>query len=213
MLANDKRPLAVASIVLAAGRSSRMGEQHKLLAQVAKASLVARVVNASLQSDLVSTTVVVGHRAQDLKNELLGKDVVFVNSPNYKLGLAESLKAGLASLPAGIDGVMILLADMPFITFEHINTLILAFNPLAQKHIVVPKWQGRRGNPVLWPTHYIPMMMQLSGDRGARLLLREFSENVRSVAMPTDAVLVDVDTPAQLDCAQARGVATITRCS
>ncbi|MEH6568610.1 MAG: nucleotidyltransferase family protein [Halioglobus sp.] len=210
---DDKKPLAVASIVLAAGRSSRMGEQHKLLAQVAKASLVTRVVNASLQSDLVSTSVVVGHRAQDLKNELLGKEVVFVNSPNYKRGLAESLKAGLASLPTGIDGVMILLADMPFITFEHINTLILEFKPLAQRHIVVPKWQGRRGNPVIWPMHYIPEMMQLSGDRGARSLLHVFSENVHSVAMPTDAVLVDVDTPAQLDCAQARGVVTITRCS
>jgi molybdenum cofactor cytidylyltransferase len=205
MPVSDNGPLAVASIVLAAGRSSRMGERHKLLAQVGGASLVARVVDAALQSNLMSTSVVVGHRAHDLKKELLGKGVVFVSSPNYERGLAESLKEGLASLPAGIDGVMILLADMPFITFEHINALIVAFNPLAPRNIVVPVWQGRRGNPIIWPAHYIPRMMQLRGDRGARSLLQEFSENVHSVAMPTDAVLIDVDTPAQLDCALARG--------
>jgi molybdenum cofactor cytidylyltransferase len=205
MLVSDKKPLSVASIILAAGRSSRMGEQHKLLAQVGGASLVARVVDAALTSNLVSTSVVVGHRAHDLEHALFAKDVVFVNSPNYARGLAESLKAGLASLPPGIDAVMILLADMPFVTGEHINALVDAFDRTQRRKIVVPVWESRRGNPVIWPVRYIPKMMRLVGDEGARSILHACAaSDVISVTMPSDAVVIDVDTPAQLDAAQAR---------
>jgi molybdenum cofactor cytidylyltransferase len=205
MPVSDNGPLAVASIVLAAGRSSRMGERHKLLAQVGGASLVARVVDAALQSNLMSTSVVVGHRAHDLERELLGKDVTLVNSPNYERGLAESLKAGLASLAVRIDGVMILLADMPFVAGEHINALADEFNRARGIKIVVPVWEGRRGNPVIWPARYIPKMMTLRGDEGARSILQACAESdVIRVIMSSDAVVIDVDTPAQLDAAQAR---------
>ena len=171
---------------------------------VGGSSLISRVVDASLATCAVSTTVVVGHGAEQLRTELLGKDVLFATSSNYKRGLAESLKTGLSSLPAGIDGVMILLADMPFVTGEHINALLFEFKRADKKKIVVPVWDDRRGNPVIWPNHYIPRMMKLKGDQGARSILQEYAEDVLKVPMPSDAVVVDVDTPAQLDAAQAR---------
>jgi molybdenum cofactor cytidylyltransferase len=205
MLVSDKKPLAVAAIILAAGRSSRMGEQHKLLAQVGDTSIVARVVGAALKSKLVSTSVVVGHRAHDVENALFGKDIALVSCPEYARGLAESLKAGLASLPVGIDAVMILLADMPFVTDEHINALVDVFNLAQRRKIVVPVWEGRRGNPIIWPVRYIPKMMTLVGDEGARSILHACAESdVVNVTIPSDAVVIDVDTPAQLDAAQAR---------
>lgn len=205
MRLSDKKSLVVAAIVLAAGRSSRMGEQHKLLAQIGGTSLVLRVVDAVLTSNFVSTSVVVGHRAQDLENALRGKDVAIVSSPHYERGLAESLKAGLSSLPIDIDGVMILLADMPFVTGEHISALVEEFNRARGIKVVVPVWQGRRGNPVIWPARYIPKMMTLRGDEGARSTLQACAESdVVRVTMPSDAVVIDVDTPAQLDAAQAR---------
>jgi molybdenum cofactor cytidylyltransferase len=93
---------------------------------------------------------------------------------------------------------MILLADMPFIESGHINELIAEFNPSNERDIVAPIRQGRLGNPIIWSTRYLPSMMKLSGDRGARPLLDEFAANVWEVPMGDDAIFLDVDTPEAL---------------
>lgn len=188
----------VAAIVLGAGRSSRMGEQNKLLATVGGTPMLQRVVDAALKAELVSTTVVTGCQAAEVRDLLRGREVRFVHNADYQQGLAGSLKLGLASLGADIDGVIILLADMPFISSEHINELLAEFNPATERDIVAPIREGRLGNPIVWSARYIPTMMQLSGDRGARPLLDEFAANVWEVPMGDDAIFIDVDTPAAL---------------
>lgn len=191
-------PHKVAAIVLAAGRSSRMGEQNKLLAAVGDNSMIQRVVDATLKAEVFSTTVVTGCQAQEVRVQLQGRDVSFVHNADYREGLAGSLKRGLSSLSGDIDGVMILLADMPFINAVHINELLAEFNPATERDIVAPIREGRLGNPIIWSARYIPAMMKLSGDRGARPLLEEFAANVWEVPMGDDAIFMDVDTPAAL---------------
>jgi molybdenum cofactor cytidylyltransferase len=191
-------PYNVAAIILAAGRSSRMGEQNKLLATVGDNSMIQRVVDATLKAEIFSTTVVTGCQAQEVRTQLQGRDVAFVHNADYREGIAGSLKLGLSALPGDIDGVMILLADMPFINSAHINELIAEFNPATERDIVAPIREGRLGNPIIWSARYIPAMMKLSGDRGARPLLEEFAANVWEVPMGDDAIFMDVDTPAAL---------------
>jgi len=188
----------VAAIVLAAGRSSRMGEQHKVLAPVGGITMIKRVVDAVVKSEILSTTVVTGARAEGVANELRGCNVSITHNSDYRDGIASSLKRGLSSLPEDIDGVMILLADMPFITATHINELLAEFNPATERDIVAPIREGRLGNPVIWSARYIPAMMKLSGDRGARPLLDEFAANVWEVPMGDDAIFMDVDTSEEL---------------
>lgn len=191
-------PSKVAAIVLGAGRSSRMGAGNKLLATVGGKPMLLRVVDAALNSDLTSVTVVTGCEAEDVRALLRGRDVALVHNTEYSEGLASSLKVGLAALPKDIDGVMILLADMPFIEAAHINELIAEFNPSNERDIVAPIKRDRLGNPIIWAARYIPVMMQLSGDRGARPLLREFAANVWEVPMGDDAIFLDVDSPEAL---------------
>ncbi len=197
-------PSKVAAVVLGAGRSSRMGQSNKLLATVGGKPMLQRVVDAALKSNLVSITVVTGCEAEEVRALMQDRDVSFVHNADYRTGLASSLKLGLASLPEDIDGVMILLADMPFIEATHINELIAEFNPSNERDIVAPIRQERLGNPIIWAPRYIPKMMNLSGDRGARLLLKEFAANVWEVPMGDDAIFLDVDTPEALAEANSR---------
>jgi molybdenum cofactor cytidylyltransferase len=203
LLDNVQSPQRVAAIVLGAGRSSRMGEANKLLLTIGGIPIVQRVVDAALKADLCAVTVVTGHQFEEVQNMLGGRSVNFVHNSNYRDGISASLKLGLSSLPPDIDGVMILLADMPLITATHINELIAEFNPALERDIVAPIREGRLGNPVIWSARYIPDMMRLGGDRGARPLLEEFAANVWEVPMGDDAVFLDVDTPAALDEANA----------
>jgi molybdenum cofactor cytidylyltransferase len=191
-------PHKVAALVLGAGSSSRMGEQNKLLARVGGIPMLQRVVDAALQAELVSTTVVTGCQKDEVQRLLQGREVNFVHNGAYKEGIAGSLKLGLSSLPADIDGVIILLADMPFVKAVHLNGLIAEFNPATERDIVAPIREGRLGNPIIWSARYIPAMMKLSGDRGARPLLDEFAANVWEVPMGDDAIFMDVDTPQAL---------------
>jgi molybdenum cofactor cytidylyltransferase len=197
-------PHKVAAIVLGAGRSSRMGEQNKLLSTVGGTAMLQRVVDAALKAEVVSTTVVTGCEAEEVRKLLVGREVAFAHNAAYQEGIAGSLKRGLSSLPGDIDGVIILLADMPFINSAHINELLAEFNPATERDIVAPIREGRLGNPIIWSARYIPVMMKLSGDRGARPLLDEFAANVWEVPMGDDAIFMDVDTPAALAVANRR---------
>ena len=192
-----RQAVQVAAVVLAAGRSTRMGAENKLLADIGGKPMVRRVVETALASKARPVLVVTGHMAADVAKELAGLDVVPIANPDYATGLASSLKAGLRAIPPGCCGVMVLLGDMPYIAVEHIDRLIDAFAG-ALDAIVVPVHEGRQGNPVLWPRRYFPLLLQLEGDAGARRLIAAHSEQVCEVEVGSDAVFADADTPEAL---------------
>lgn len=186
----------VAAIVLAAGRSSRMGE-NKLLMPVHGAPMIVRVVDAALWSQSCSTLVVVGHEAQQVIRLLSECTTHIVHNDDHESGMASSIRAGLRALPPLIDAALILLGDMPYVTAADIDALIEAHR-VAPDAICVPMHAGQRGNPVLWPRVYFPLLLQLTGDEGARALLTRCRDRVRTVACATPAVLLDCDTPDSL---------------
>jgi molybdenum cofactor cytidylyltransferase len=190
------RPGRIAALVLAAGQSRRMGHDNKLLLPVDQAPMVAHPVDAALRSRARPVIVVTGHEAGRVRGVLAGREVEFIHNPDYALGLSTSLRAGLAALPEDAEGVLILLGDMPRLTAAAIDRLIAAFDPAEGRAIVVPTVRGKRGNPVLFATRFVPEIATITGDVGARHLLGAYASEVVEIEFDDDAALVDVDTPA-----------------
>ncbi len=192
----------IAALVLAAGQSRRMGPDNKLLAEVDGKPMVVRAVEAVLASQAEPVIVVTGHQRGRVEAALAGLESRSVHNPDYAQGLSTSLHRGLAALPAGTDGVVVALGDMPRVEAAAIDRLIAAFNPLEGRAICVPTWDGKRGNPVLFASRFLAEMQEIAGDTGARHLIGAYPELVAEVAMDeTDAghgVLLDVDTPEAL---------------
>jgi molybdenum cofactor cytidylyltransferase len=187
----------IAGLVLAAGQSLRMG-QNKLLADIDGKPMVRRVVEAVIGARISPVIVVSGHEAAALAAALADLRVTIVHNPQYAEGLSTSLIAGLKALPEDADGVLVALGDMPLVTSRHINRLVAAFNPDEHRSICVPVANGRRGNPVLWGRQHFAAMRKLSGDKGAREVLERNTEEIVEVAIESQAVLADADTPEAL---------------
>lgn len=193
----------IAALVLAAGRSSRMGAANKLLEPVQGRPMLLRVLDAVERSKARPIVVVTGHEAERVSALLGGRNLTVAHNPAYADGLAGSLRTGLRALPDSIDGVVVCLADMPRIEARHIERLIAAFNPVEGRAVCVPTHAGRRGNPVLWASRFLEEMQALQGDSGAKRLIDEHEDLVAEVAMDDDGVLVDVDTPPELAAANS----------
>jgi molybdenum cofactor cytidylyltransferase len=199
----------IAALVLAAGRSSRMGGPNKLLANIGGLPMVVHVVQAALASQAATTVVVLGHMASEVRQAVaaLGaaaEKVKYVENPDFAEGLSASLRAGLAALPADIDGVLVCLGDMPAVAPAQLDRLIAAFNPVEGRSICVPTVAGKRGNPVLWDRRFFAEMAAVSGDTGARHLIGEHADLVCEVDMGSEGVLIDLDTPEALEAFRSR---------
>lgn len=198
-------PPQVAAVVLAAGRSQRMGARNKLLEGLDGRPLICHTVDELLQTGVRPIVVVTGYQSDQVRAALSGRQVVFADNPQFADGLSSSLRVGLAQLDSSIDGALICLGDMPKIRRDHIESLLAAFDPSDGREIIVPTFAGRRGNPVLWAARFFPMMKELSGDSGARALQQRFVDRLCPVPMPDDAVTIDVDTKEALESLRSVG--------
>jgi molybdenum cofactor cytidylyltransferase len=185
----------VGAIVLAAGRSTRMGGPNKLLAEIGGKPLVRFVAEQALASRAAPVVVVTGHERAKVEAALAGLRVRFVHNPDYAAGLSTSLKAGLATLPPEVDGAIVCLGDMPQVTAALIDRMLEAFDPARGALVVVPTIDGKRGNPVVWSRRFFPDLMALEGDVGARHLIATYADAVTEVPLEDSAALTDVDTP------------------
>ncbi|MCE9572496.1 MAG: NTP transferase domain-containing protein [Deltaproteobacteria bacterium] len=190
----DTAPRQVAAIVLAAGRSSRMGA-NKLLAELEGAPLVRHATLAALASSARPVVVVVGNEADLVRAAIADLDVAFVHNPDFATGMASSLRAGIAAVPEAA-GALVCLGDMPRVTAAHLGVLLDAFAEADDDGaIIVPTCDRKRGNPVLWGRGRFAEIASLSGDVGARALIDRHAASVRWVAVDDPAILLDIDTP------------------
>jgi molybdenum cofactor cytidylyltransferase len=190
-----ERGRQVAAVVLAAGRSTRMGAVNKMIAEIGGKPLVRIAVEQAIASKASPVIVVTGHQRDKVEGALKGLNVKFANNPAYADGLGTSLRAGIAAVPAEADGAVILLGDMPQIDAPLIDKLIAAFDPEKGALVVVPTIEGRRGNPVIWARRFFPQLMAVTGDVGARHIIGGVVESVAEVAVTDPAITVDIDTP------------------
>ena len=192
------RAANVSALVLAAGRSTRMGPVNKLLASLGGRVMVRAVVEQLEGSCVRPIVVVTGHESERVGEALAGAGVRLVHNPAYREGLSGSIRVGLASLPESAEATIICLGDMPLIASRHVEKLVAAFDPAEGREICVPVFEGKRGNPVLFARRFFEEMATVRGDVGARHLIGEYEEYVCEVAMDDRAVLVDVDSPQAL---------------
>jgi molybdenum cofactor cytidylyltransferase len=191
-------PKRIAAVVLAAGRSTRMRGSNKLLAEIARRPLVCIVAEEALASRADPVIVVAGHQRAEVEKALAGLRVRIVHNPDFAEGLGTSLRVGIAAVPADSDAAIVCLGDMPRVDAALMNRLIAAFDPDRGALVVVPTFEGKRGNPVLWSRRFFPDLMAIEGDVGARHLIGRYSEAVAEVPVEGKAALVDVDTPEAL---------------
>jgi molybdenum cofactor cytidylyltransferase len=185
----------LAAIVLAAGRSTRMGGPNKLLAEINGRPLVRIAAEEALASQARPVIVVTGHQRERVAAALKGLDIKLAHNPDFADGLSTSLKAGIAAVPGDADGAIVALGDMPQVDAKLIDRLLGAFDPEKGAFVVVPTFDGKRGNPVVWSRRFFSELAVLDGDVGARNLIASYPEAVTEVPVAGKAAFVDVDTP------------------
>jgi molybdenum cofactor cytidylyltransferase len=193
----------IAAVVLAAGRSTRMGGANKLLAVIGGKPLVRIAAEQALASRADPVIVVTGHERERVEAALAGLDLRMMHNANYADGLGSSLKAGVAAVPPEADGVIVCLGDMPQVTADLIDRLIGAYDAEKGALVIAPTRNGQRGNPVLWSRRFFPDLMAITGDIGARNLLAGYGEAVVEVPVTEAGAFVDIDTPDALSAAKA----------
>lgn len=193
----------IAAVVLAAGRSTRMGAVNKMLAEIGGKPLVRIATEQALSSRAKPVIVVTGHERDKVEQALNGLNVRFVHNPDYANGLAGSVKTGIAAVPAESDGAIVCLGDMPQVDSTLIDRLIASFDPERGALVVMPSIDGRRGNPVVWSRRFFNDLMAITGDIGARHLIGQYAEAVVEVPVTGEAALTDVDTPESLSAVKA----------
>ncbi|HSL62672.1 MAG TPA: nucleotidyltransferase family protein, partial [Desulfotignum sp.] len=188
----------VAGIILAAGCGSRMGRAKQLL-PFEQTTLLGRVIDTAKAAMLDALILVLGFEADRIRPwlettypDLTGIRVV--ENPDWQNGQSFSVAAGLAALTPDTGGALFLLADLPLVTVRTINNLVSAFQTTDQ-WIVVPRFQGKRGNPVLVAAPLFERLKQPAGDAGARVLFDEFKLRLRYLDVDDPGILMDVDTP------------------
>ena len=197
----------ICAIVLAAGRSRRMGTQ-KLLLPFAHSKVIARVVDAFLGAPVDRVIVVVRPRYKRLSDALAGRSVTFVENSDAAGDMLSSVRRGLQALPQTVETILVSPGDQPSIGAGLIRQLLAAFRS-SGRNILVPVHDGRRGHPLVFAGHYRDELLTSYNGIGLRGLLQTHATAVREWHTNDAAVLEDLDTPTDYRRAQRRARAEI----
>ena len=180
----------IVGLLLAAGAGTRFGSQ-KLLARVGGAPIVTQAARglATLVDHLI---VVVGSDAPVVAAALAGIDATVVGNSQWQTGLSSSLKCGIGAVPSATEAVVVALGDQPGIDPVVVRNVIARWRE-SGKPIVVTRYRGARGHPVLLAPSVFADVRAITGDVGARALIEQDGSRVAFVDVDTDAPR-DVDT-------------------
>jgi molybdenum cofactor cytidylyltransferase len=188
----------LAVIVLAAGLSRRMGGANKLLLPFAGKTLLEATLDRVLAAGIGETLVVLGHDADRVQALLAPYAVRTAVNPDFTGGMTTSIQAGIRAASPAAEGFMICLADMPLIEPAIYCELAAVFSREQAREprtIVQPVYRTTPGNPVVLPALYREQILALDFPDGCRPIVRAHKEFVVQVAVDTDAVVRDADTP------------------
>ncbi len=181
-------------VILAAGASSRMRGEDKLMRPVDGQPLVATIAARAIASGApVFLCLPATDKARHRAVEALDLTIVDVETP--QMGLSASLAAGLAAIGGDAPGALLLLADMPEITTSDIEMFINHFR--ADPHLITrgADPSGKPGHPVVVPADLLPELARVSGDTGAQAVLKQHKDRLKLIPFDDGRALADLDTP------------------
>ena len=175
---------------MAAGGSKRLDSPKQLL-KWGNDYLINHMIRIAVSSNIQQLYVVLGSRMEQIQPVISDKNAIIVHNPDWQSGLSSSIKAGLSVIDEDIDGVFILLVDQPFITAELLNLMIARFSE-TEAQAIVPRVNGKQYNPVLFRREVFIDLITVSGDKGAKAMLRQFS--IEWVDWPDPKLMMDIDS-------------------
>lgn len=189
----------VGGILLAAGTSSRFGEENKLLVTVDGEPIVRHAARTLTESSLEWVVVVVGHEADRVRSAVSDLPVFTVHNPEYASGQASSVRTGISALRGWVDAdaAVIALGDMPFVDSGTVDALVSAYESGAGTALAAA-YRGTRGNPVLFDSRHFDALTEVGGDIGGRDILLGGDESAL-VAVDDTGVRRDIDEPKDID--------------
>jgi molybdenum cofactor cytidylyltransferase len=185
-------------IVLAAGASSRFGTKNKLTATIEGVPVIRKVVSLFTDHPIaLPVTVVTGHEAECVTKALAELPVRIAHNKAWQDGMGSSLATGAQAIQKfQPQGILVCLGDLPYLTVPDIEVILDTFHEVKASRIVVPKHSGRRGHPIIFPGHYLNQLQSLTGETGAREIIR--INNPLIFHTPSAGIYQDVDRVADL---------------
>jgi len=177
-----------------------MGEQNKLLLPLGGKPIIEQSLETLLAASPSDVVVVLGHQASRVREALSfyeGK-VRFITNPHFEQGMTTSIQAGVQAISPNAQGVMVCLGDMPFLTPSDLQQLGAAFTQAVAKNpksIVVPTYEGQRGNPVTFSMAFRDEILDHAHLDGCKGLVKRNPEYVVEVPSAGQDVRLDIDTP------------------
>jgi len=198
-------PLRFSAVVLAAGQSLRMDGRNKLLLAVGGEPLVRRTVRTVLDAGMQETVVVTGHQGREVARAVLDLPVAVQPNLRYAEGQMQSVAAGVAALARATDAIVVCPGDMPLLTADDLRALMAAYAAHAEaSSIVIPRFAGARGNPIVFAAAYAPEVAAGRRLVGCRKLAREYPEETWFFEAGHDRYTTDLDAPADYERLLAR---------
>lgn len=181
------------AIVLAAGESTRMGKPKPLL-RFGDRTFLEQIVAVLQEANVDRITVVLGAWAEAIQQAVDLSNVAVVINHDYRKGQLSSLLAGLATVPAKTDAILLCLVDSPFITADIVARVVATFQE-TRAPLVIPTFQGKRGHPSLFARSMFEALKQAPPEQGARQAVYTNEDKIVEVEIPERAVVIGVNTP------------------
>ena len=189
----------IGAVVLMAGCSNRMLEGNKLLMTLGDTgvSVAERTIQSIVSAGYESILVVTGHDADKLRDVLVDFDLQWTHNVRYKDGMGTSIAKAFGNIKDW-DAALIVLGDMPFVSVATLQ-LLREISDQHPNQIIVPSFNGRRGQPVIFPSRFFRQLKECTGDVGGKRILQSRPESVMLVDVGDEAIHWDVDTVAMLN--------------
>jgi molybdenum cofactor cytidylyltransferase len=185
----------IIAVVLSAGESSRMGRPKALL-PIEGQKFIERIIRVIGQSRVGRTIVVLGHHADQLRGQIEHLPVEVVINPDYRSGQLSSLQAAIRHISNDdrCDGMLVHLVDHPFIDVALVDALIESFFE-TKKMIVVPRYKGKRGHPVIFSRELFGELLDAPLDQGAKAVVNAHRQETLEIEWQDEGITLDIDTP------------------
>jgi len=195
----------ISAVLLAAGKSERMGKFKQLL-PIGGKTFVETCVDNLLASRADEVIVVTGYNQAAVSEALAGRRVRIVNNPDFESGMASSIKRGVDELAVAARAFIIALADQPLIGPDVLNQIISQYEDSASL-ILIPTYLGRRGHPILIDSALKGEVLSMDPHIGLRQITHKYEHQTRYLEVSSSSVLTDFDLPEDLNLLPKRGVA------